>query len=356
MRVLFAAFVLVLAPLPATGQDRTIDAAIEGAIEDAIRPGFATFEAEAQSMAQVVATLCASPSEEAMAASRDQFDKLVDAWGRVEFIRLGPLSQDNRLERILFWPDRRGRGLSQIQGVITTGDETALSADTLADKSVAVQGLAALEYALFGTDSDGIAVGETPARCAYGEAISQNVATIAGQLLAGWQAEDGIASLWRNPADDNPLFRDESEQINGLVKLIGDAFEIIKVQRIDAVLRDDRASMRPKSALFWRSDNWVPSLAANIAGLRALVDAADLEATVNQERGRFVGAMSFELANAARALGQTDLPVQAIAEDDEAYGRMTYLRLVVDGLTTVSATRLKEIYDLSSGFSSLDGD
>lgn len=356
MRILIAALVLVLAILPATAQDRTIDVAIEGVIEDAIRPGFATFEAEAQSMAQAVSMLCASPSDEAMAAARGRFDNLVGAWGRVEFIRLGPLSQDNRLERTLFWPDRRGRGLNQIQAVIATGDETALSADTLADKSVAVQGLAALEYALFGTNSDRIAVGEAAERCAYAEAISQNIATIAGELLAGWQAEDGIASLWLNPADDNPLFRDESEQINGLVKLIGDAFEIIKVQRIDAVLRDHRASMRPKSALFWRSDNWVPSLGANIAGLRALVDAADLEATVDQERARFVGAMNFELANAARALGQTDLPVQAIAEDDEAYGRMTYVRLVVDGLTTVSATRLKEIYDLSSGFSSLDGD
>lgn len=356
MRIMIAAMVLVLATLPAAAQERTIDAAIEGAIEDAIRPGFATFEAEAQSMAQAVSTLCASPSDETMAASRGRFDDLVDAWGRVEFIRLGPLSQENRLERILFWPDRRGRGLNQIQGVIASGDETALSADTLADKSVAVQGLAALEYALFGTDSDRIAAGDAPERCAYAEAIAQNIATIADELNAGWQAEDGIAALWLNPADDNPLFRDESEQINGLVKLIGDAFEIIKVQRIDAVLRDDRASMRPKSALFWRSDNWVPSLEANIAGLQALVDAADLEATVDQERGRFVGAMNFELSNAARTLGQTDLPVQAIAEDDDAYGRMNYVRLVVDGLATVSATRLKEIYDLSSGFSSLDGD
>ncbi|MBO6639110.1 MAG: peptidase M75, Imelysin [Roseitalea sp.] len=356
MRILIAALLLALATLPAATQDRTIDDAIEAAIEEAIRPGFAAFEAEAHSMAQAVATLCASPSDAAMEASRGRFDSLVDAWGRVEFIRLGPLSQDNRLERILFWPDRRGRGLNQIQAVIATGDETALSADTLAGKSVAVQGLAALEYALFGTGSDQIAAGQASERCAYALAISRNVSTIAGAVHDGWQAESGIALLWRNPADDNPLFRDEGEQINGLVKLVGDAFEIIKVQRIDPVLRDDAASMRPKSALFWRSDNWVPSLAANIAGLQALVDAADLQATVDQERARFIGAMNFELANAARALGRTSLPVQAIAEDDEAYDRMTYVRLVVDGLATVSATRLKEIYDLSPGFSSLDGD
>lgn len=356
---LVAAFALALSLIgaaPLAAQDKTTTQAVEDAITNAIRPGFAALAEQADAMAQATATLCDGPTDASLEAARDQFDALVDAWGRVEFIRLGPLSQENRLERILFWPDRRGRGLRQVQTVIATGDETALEAETLANKSVAVQGMAALEYTLFGTDSDTIVSGADGRRCAYARAISRNIATIAGDVSAAWQSDGGVVALWLNPSADNPLFRDEAEQINGLVKQIGDAFEIIKVQRLDAVLRDDQAAMRPKSALFWRSDNWVSSLSANIAGLEALMNAADLEATVDAERARLVGAVLFEFRNAQRALGQTDMPTQAIAEDEDAYGRMAYVGLVMKGLAEVSAIRLKEIYGLTAGFSSLDGD
>lgn len=355
--VVAAALVVAMAwPSGAAAQDKTIQQAIEDAIDDAIRPGFATFAQQAHAMAETVSRLCAEPTDAALNTARDGFDDLVDAWGRVEFIRLGPLSQDNRLERILFWPDRRGRGLQQIQQVIATGDATALSAKTLANKSVAVQGLAALEFALFGTDSATIASGPDTQRCVYAQAIAENIAGLAAEVSAAWQDEDGIVGLWLNPSADNPLFRDETEQIDGLIKLIGDAFEVMQVQRLEAVLREDQASMRPRSALFWRSDNWVPSLEANIAGLQVLMEAADLKATIDDEAGRYIGSLTFELSNAARALGQTDVPVQAITEDEDAYGRMVYARLVVNGLTQLSKTRLMEIYGLSSGFSRLDGD
>jgi len=356
LAVTFALALMLVGPAPSEAQEKTIPQAIEDAIDGAIRPGFEAFAQQAGAMAQTVSGLCAEPTEAALDGARSQFDTLVEAWGRVEFIRLGPLSQDNRLERILFWPDRRGRGLQQIQQVIATSDETALSADTLGEKSVAVQGLAALEFALFGTDSETIVSGADAQRCAYAQAIAENIAGLAAEVSAAWQDEDGIAGLWLSPSADNPLFRDETEQINGLIKLIGDAFEVMQVQRLEAVLRDDLASMRPRSALFWRSDNWVPSLAANVAGLDALVEAADLKATVDAEAGRYVDALDFEFGNATRALSQTDMPAEAIAEDEDAYGRMVYARLVVAGLTQLSRTRLTEMYGLSSGFSRLDGD
>lgn len=357
---LFAMTVLGMSVLtlsvPATAQDRAVDAVIEDVIVQAVRPGFAALKAEAETMADVATALCASPSDGALADAREQFGDLVDAWGRVEFVRPGPLSQDNRLERILFWPDRRGRGLGQIQGVIASGDETALSAATLAEKSVAVQGLAALEYALFGTGSEQLAAGEAGTRCTYVQAIAENVATVAGEVHAGWQADDGIASLWREPSADNPLFRDEAEQINGLIKLIGDALEIIKVQRLDPVLGEDPEAMRPRAALFWRSDYWVPSLEANIAGLAALMEAARLGDTVSGDDARVIATVDFELGNAARALVETDVATAAISEDEAAWSRMNYVRIVVDGLVTLTDTQLPAIYGLSSGFSSLDGD
>ena len=345
-----------LTAVPAAAQDRTIDSVIDDVIEQAIRPGFAAFKREADAMADATTSLCSAPVEETMLVAQARFGDLVTAWGRVEYIRLGPLSQDNRLERILFWPDRRGRGLQQIQRVIVTGDETALNADTLSNKSVAVQGLAALEFALFGTGQEDIVSGADPDRCVYVAAVSENIARIAADVFAGWQGEDGIAALWRNPSADNPLFRNEAEQINGLIKLIGNAVEIMHVQRLDPILRDDRTSMRPKSALFWRSDNTVRSLSANVAGLQALLAVARLDETVTGDGARVLGTLNFELSNAVGALAATNLPMAEIAGNDEAYGRLNYVRIIMNGLVTLTDGQLPAVYGLSSGFSSLDGD
>ncbi len=67
---------------------------------------------------------------------------------------MGPAREDNRFERLFFWPDRRGRGLRQVQGILAEEDETATDPATLYQKSVAVQGLLALDFVLSGEGNE----------------------------------------------------------------------------------------------------------------------------------------------------------------------------------------------------------
>ena len=146
--LLFAA--LVLLPGSACAADRDIFAAM---IDGFIRPGYADFAANASAMRDSAAALCTTPGADALATARENFATLVNSWSRIEIIRFGPVVADNRLERIFFWPDRRGIGLRQVQAVLADQDATAIDVETLRAKSVAVQGLGALEFTLFGTGS-----------------------------------------------------------------------------------------------------------------------------------------------------------------------------------------------------------
>ena len=56
--------------------------------------------------------------------------------------------QDNRFERILYYPDRKGLGLRQVQALLAEQDASVLAVGALEGKSVAVQGLGALEFVL----------------------------------------------------------------------------------------------------------------------------------------------------------------------------------------------------------------
>lgn len=329
---------------------------ISNVIDKAIIPAFVQFDASTTGMQNTVSRLCATPSNSALRSSQEQFGSLVQSWGHVEFFRLGPLSAENRLERILFWPDRRGRGLKQVQNIIRTSDVTADTSDSLGQKSVAVQGMLALEFALFGTGAEETLTSETSFRCNYALAITGNLNQLSSELLGNWRDENGIRALWLEPRHDNPLFRDNKEQLGALIKMIRDGLEIIVAQRLDPFLRENSASAKPKSALFWRSSNTVPSLQSNIEGLQTLVEASKFETVVGADEKRVIGGLAFEFENALRALRKSNLPTAQIIEDTEIYSHLTYVRIVTNSMLGIVQDRLPAIFGLSSGFSSLDGD
>src|SRR5690606_25449867 len=101
--------------------------------------------------------LCRDPSQDNLDAARAGFAALVGAWSQAEIIQFGPITEDNRSERILFWPDRKSIGLKQVQAAIADHDESATDPDRISGKSVAMQGLGALDFILFGTGSDDLA-------------------------------------------------------------------------------------------------------------------------------------------------------------------------------------------------------
>ena len=66
-----------------------------------------------------------------------------------------------------------------------------------------MQGLGALEFVLFGTDSQALAEPGDPYRCAYGAAIAGNVEEMAALILAGVAGSGGhFAAMGRSgPAE-----------------------------------------------------------------------------------------------------------------------------------------------------------
>ncbi|MEP4433497.1 MAG: imelysin family protein, partial [Hyphomicrobiales bacterium] len=330
---------------PASANDTTADHVdISSVIETAIVPAFHGFESSASEMQDAMSALCAQPSPSALQSSRASFNTLVGSWGQVEFIRLGPLAAENRLERILFWPDRRGRGLKQVQNIIRTSDATATSVQMLGKKSVAVQGLLALEFALFGTGADSLSSSDNSFRCGYALAISENLKQLSSELVGLWSDQNRIRQLWLKPGPDNPLFRNNQEQLAALIKMIRDGLEIMVAQRLTPFLREDQASAKPMSALFWRSENTIRSLQANMIGLQNLVEASRFDRTLDNNNKRVVKSLGFESKNALRALAASDLPTQKIVEDADVFGRLIYVRIVVLGMFDILENRLPAMF------------
>ncbi len=353
MLVLVAA---ALAPVSVSAQALTARQAAKNTVEHYFRPGYRALLTHARGSESRMQMLCASPDANHLRAARAAFGDLVAAWSRIEMVRFGPVIEDNRLERILFWPDRRGIGLRQVQALLAEKDESATSAESLHAKSVAVQGLVAFEYVLFGTDSDDLAKNPASFRCRYGRAIAGNIANIAERLDEEWSAADGIAARFTRPGPENPLFRTDQEALSEIVGVLAHGFETIRDTRLRPMMGDDAEHARPKSALFWRSGQTMPSIGANFAGLQQLFEGSRIGAVLAGDEDAVVNSIQFEFRNVDRMLPTIPPQVETAVSEKKERSKLDYVYLLTRSLQGLIGRELSAALGLSVGFSSSDGD
>ncbi|HTO31131.1 MAG TPA: imelysin family protein [Pararhizobium sp.] len=349
------------APPPrASLKQEAVPGVMEKAVDDFIRPGYRDLMEGAESLAEAAHMLCEKPSEETLGDVQMTFDEVVQQWSTIEIVRVGPVTEGNRFERFLFFPDRKSTGLKQVQRILAASDETATSAETLKGKSVATQGLGALEYVLYGTGAEVLATEKNGFRCRYGTAIADNLKSIATELSAEWEKPDGIQAAWKKPGPDNPLYRDGKEAATELLGILVHGVESIRDQRLRpfyaGIIKGEPDKGHPKLAIYWRSGNTMPALSANFLALQTLFNTADMQALLPKEDQSVVGAVNYVLQAIVDDADQIDLPIdEAIADDEQRALLNRILQNTNDVLQRLNLDFGAAI-GLTSGFSFADGD
>lgn len=361
MRILplIASLALGLAALPqAANAGPKAEKVLAEAVDDVIRPGYHRFEAASGSLATAMNDLCKSPSDAARTAAETAFGETIKAWGGIEFLRSGPALEKNRFERVLYYPDRKGIALKQVQAILSKKDESATTAANLSGKSVGVQSLTALEFVLFGTGHEVLTTETAGHRCRYGAAIAESVHGIAGELAAAWDAPDGIAADWKKPGPDNPVFRTDDEAITELVGTMVHGLEMVREQRIEAFYSgaDAEQAAKPKLALFWRSQKTWEILTANLLGLSDLWKKAHMESMLKDDQRSIASSITFVLKAATREAAKISPDIAAAVASPDETAKMDFLLLN----TKDAITRISDDYGsalgIGAGFSFSDGD
>jgi predicted lipoprotein len=359
MRLLLATVAFGLFAAPAWAIDVPTATIINGAIDGYIRPAFKTFDGDAAALKADVATLCAAPSAPALTAAQVQFKLVVTSYSKLEFLRLGPLGVEDRAERLLFWPDTKGIALKQVQSALAAKDPAATDPKTLRKKSVAMQGLGAAEFLLFGTGSETLATGDGGYRCSFAAAVTSLVSDLAATLDTEWQdtTATGPAAAMLDPKPDAQDYRTPQEVMEKLAGSLIVGTEVIRDQRLAPVIGASEGKPKPKSALFWRSGMSVPSVAAGFAGLRGFFVAATLPETLKTLGAAWIsnGAL-FEFDNAAMAAAKITDPIDVAVNDQRQFQALNYLVNLSRTLDTLLGENLPSALGLTTGFSQLDGD
>lgn len=358
-RFLLPALLALALPLAATWPSGAapVKAAdvINAAIDGFVRPAYGQLHASSTTLGKAIKALCDAPTAANLEAARSDFSKTVDAWSTVEIITFGPIREDNRLERMLFWPDRKSIGLKQVQAAIAGQDATAADTAQLASKSVAMQGLGALEFVLYGNGADKLSTGDAY-RCRYGAAIAGNIEAIAGDVDAAWQKKDGFAALWASPGPENPLYRDGSEAVTELVSVFINELEMVRDVRLKGFFGTTPEADKPKQAIYWRSQNTTASLAANLDGVRQLFAVSKIGDALSADARWMAETTLIQLANGVADARAVTGPIDEALADPSRRAKLEHFALVTSSLSALIGTRMTAEFGLTAGFSSLDGD
>lgn len=335
---------------------QAIEGVLKLTVEKIVRPRLSIFFEKANTLEETLQTLCVNPSAVNLNNSRAAFKRVAIAWGGIEYFRTGPVLENNRLERILFYPDRKSTGLKQVQRRLVKKDVTLTDLKLLQTKSVAVQGFGAIEFLLFGTGADILETTNGSFRCKFAKTASANVAAIAFELQNSWRFGSDYSHSWMNAGAPNSVFANEQEAINELLGALVHGLGALRDIRIGSFLKKETVFDRPKSALFWRSKMTIRMLEANLTMLENLMEDGGLYSLVKSDNNGTINSLRFEFAQVHKALASIDRPIVEALQNEEQRKNIVYLKSGLGYLIERIDGEFALMLGLSSGFSFSDGD
>lgn len=267
------------------------------------------------------------------------FHATMDAWQGIQHVRHGPIAKDDRHARVQFWPDKRAKTGKHLRKFLTTSTTDDLAPQAFGNKSVAIQGLQALERLIFAEDalSRTLAHGQLLSSCAVATAITQNLARISKDVASDVQTTATLS--------------DAKVAIRAHVTDLITGLEVVSRLKLSQPIGKERT--RPKLAENWRSERSLRNIAMNLLTLRdyyialagpELDDAPESKLIISQ----------FDVAiKQARGMGPTMSPLLDI---DSGRTQLRALVLSLQDLRELVIIKLTGHLDINLGFNSLDGD
>jgi len=247
-------------------------ALVQQTIEAHIRPRLATFAETAEATWQDIAAFCAGPEAAAFAPLQEEVATLLLGWAAVEHLDLGPMRDAYRRDRIFFFPDRRGITGRHLARALANRETALLDPALLAEASVALQGLPALELLFFDSGAEAaFLAGDAAAtyRCQLATAIAGNVVRLTRELSEGWAPEADFVVLLQEPGPENPLFRSPEEAASAVAVLLDRGMGRFQLEKLIPTMGAVREEAHPLRAPLHISGLTNEALLLNLEALRA---------------------------------------------------------------------------------------
>ncbi|MAR93038.1 MAG: hypothetical protein CML06_19505 [Pseudomonadales bacterium] len=333
-------------------------------VADRIAADYGDLQRQAGTLSVTLQNYCASPAPEPLAAARDQWRQTMDAWQRVQWVRFGPITENNDDWKIQFWPDQKNIVSRKAQRLLNT--EGPIDAARVADASVVLQGLSALELLLFDPDymaNYGLESGEqTPQgrrQCELITAIGKHFAGTTTRVHQAW-VDSGIRQQWQetSAAPDHSGKGPMAEVVGAMLSQL----EIIKTDKLGAPLGYKSRSHTPNGYFSesWRSQSSLRNIWVSLQTLYSLAkhpEHYDLEQLLQQTgHGELAADLDMAFAVALQTLADIQQPLVTAVADSTGRQQVVVLHQAIAQLNSRFKQQLAPALGISLGFNANDGD
>lgn len=319
-------------------------------VNDIFQPLHSEFLYLSERLANDTVDLCERPSSSSTYKLQTDFTYVVEAYSAIEFFRLGPLLENNRKNRLFFWPDKRRVGERQLSSLLISSDAITITADQLAGKSVALQGFTALERLLFKASSFPL---ENSPQCHLISVVTRNIANMARELNTAWSTESDYVQSLLKPNAGSKHFRTSDEVVGRVFTQVKVGLDVLHDAKLAPLLSNDPKKM--SRTPMWLSQRYIAMLTGNLYGIKVLLlDSGMIENTELHED------LSFEFKYIEHVFEKLK-PMLYSKNDDGTLARdarilLNQIMAVVNGIRYVVNVEVAKSLGVSAGFNSEDGD
>lgn len=357
MKNLVLGIAAILLAVPSQADD--FNAPLENIISGYFRPAAADFSESAGKLPNAVSAICTEATEANVLGFQTAFSATIRDFSRIQFLRFGPLLEDDRLSRLSFRPDPRGRAQKQIRKLYAAADNSVLSPVRLGKKSVAVQSLTALELIAFNKDTEVVLGNDSDNKdytCGYALAIAQNVSKIAHDTSADWIDPDGYSKILLSAGPDNDRYRTSKEAIEDVFNSLATGITITKDQDILPAMGKSKDKTKPNRFPFSRSGNAVVYLTGELAGINDALSSMDLKPMMSSDDQWTLDTLGFEFKNARNYLDALNPPLRRTFSENDGYNQVAALLITLSSIQELMTQGVAGGLGLAGGFNALDGD
>ena len=357
-----AVSLLLLVATPALAlDDADYSDAVAATAKSTIIPSYQAFGETAKEMQTRLEALCKAPADDTLEAAQQQFAALATAWARIQYISFGPIFEHQRAFRIEYWPDKRNVVGRQLAEVLKKQEHAALEPERFATTTVGVQGLPALERLLFDDDAlVALASGDGDFRCRLFAAISNNLETIARDVVTGWtEGDNAFLARIEHPSETDEELPGGRATAGRLLNDLLTATIAMRDMKLLAPLGKSLERAKGQGAEYWRSGQSIAVLTANLEGWRALfgTDQGLGGLLAAQPDGKKVADDVAATADqAAKALAEITLPLDKAVADAEQRKLVEAFAAQLIKLRDLLAGPVTTTLNIPVGFNALDGD
>ena len=319
-------------------------------------PAYVQFSEQSRDLSQTLDAYCAAPSTDGRAKVETSFHNVMDAWQRAQIVQFGPIYEGKGPARFQLWPDKRGTGQRQHRQVLSNQDETVLPSGALAEKSVALGDLQALEYVLF-NDPD-LTAQPASFACRYALAIAHNQEAQSAEIVQMWTKDDGYRDQVVNSATGTDAFFDETEAAGRFLNSLAAAIDVVRLQKLDRPMGLTITGARPKRTENWRSGRSLRNIQLNLESVQQFLAVEDGFGDLLTGIGKGATATSTQdlVGDILSDIAAFDQPLSELVIDPDARGDLESLLTKLRNLQSLVREQLAQDLGLVPGFNATDGD